>query len=327
MTVHGAATQRVRRAWELIKATFKEWQADNVPRLGAALSFYTVFSLAPLLIIVIAVAGFFLEGEAVRGQISQELKGLVGTEGAELIESMIRGANKPVTGLVASVTALVTLFIGATGVFVQLQDALNTMWGMPPPSGSGILRMIKNRFLSFVSVLGIGFLLLVSLVVNAILSGLSSYMGGGIPAEAKIAQAIHLAVSFGGITFLFALMYKLLPDVKIAWKDVWIGAVVTALLFTIGKFLIGFYLGRSGTSSVYGAAGTMVAILLWVYYAAQVFLLGAEFTYVYATRCGSRCGQPAPDKGQVRNARDESTGAAETPEQQPGRGARASRAH
>jgi membrane protein len=278
---------RLKRAWNIIKETFSEWQADKVPRLGAALAFYTVFSLAPLLIIVIAVVGFVLDEEAVRGQVSAEIEGLIGKEGASLVESMIRSASEPRSGIIASITALFTLFLGATGVFVQLQDALNTLWGVETPS-TGFLAMLRSRFLSFVSVLGIGFLLLVSLLLNAVLTGVASFLGGWLDGI-WIAKAAHFVVSFGGITVLFAMMYKLLPDTRIEWRDVWIGAAVTALLFTIGKFLIGFYLGRSGTASTYGAAGTTVVVLLWVYYAAQIFLLGAEFTHVYTTRCGSRC--------------------------------------
>lgn len=282
----------MRNAWDLIKTTIKEWQEDKAARLGAALAYYTIFSLAPLLVIAIAVAGLVFGQEAAQGQIMNQIAGLIGPQNAQLLQTMIQNASQPGTSIVATVLGLATLLLGATGVFGQLQDALNTMWEVQPKPGRGLLGLIKDRFLSFAMVLGTGFLLLVSLVLSAALAALGTFVGGLLPAPGLVLEVINFIVSFGTITLLFAAIYKLLPDVKIAWRDVWIGAVVTALLFTIGRTLIGVYIGRTSTASTYGAAGALVVILLWTYYSAQILFLGAEFTQVYANRYGSRV-QPA----------------------------------
>lgn len=278
----------MKKIWELIKATFSEWSADKASRLAAALAYYTIFSLAPLLIIVIAVAGFVFGEQAARGEVVNQIEGLVGSQGAEAVQTMIEnaGASKS-TGIVATIIGLATLIFGATGVFAQLQDALNTVWGVEAKSGGGIMGTIKNRLLSFTMVLGIGFLLLVSLAVSAALSGLSNYLNSVMPGSDLIWQILNFVISFSVVTLLFALIFKVLPDVEIDWSDVWMGAIITALLFTIGKFLIGLYLGRSSVSSTYGAAGSLVVLLLWIYYSAQILLLGAEFTQVYANSYGS----------------------------------------
>lgn len=274
--------------FRLLKQTFKEWQKDKASRLAAALAYYTVFSLAPLLIIAIAIAGAIFGEEAARGEIVGQIQGLVGKQGAEIIETAIENANKPDVSNVASIISIIFLLFGASGVFAQLQEALNTVWEVKPKPQQGILNFVRKRFLSFSAVLGIGFLLLVSLIVSALLSTLNNYMSGFLPGLDLLWQILNLAIAFGVITLLFALMYKFLPDVKIAWNDVWVGAIITTILFIIGKFLLGLYIGRGSFGSTYGAAGSLVIILAWVYYSAQILFFGAEFTQVYARKFGSR---------------------------------------
>jgi len=272
----------------LLKETFQEWQEDKASRLAASLAYYTVFSLAPLLIIVIAIAGAIFGEEAARGEIVGQIQGLVGTEGAQVIETAIDNANQPDVSSVASLISVVVLLFGASGVFAQLQDALNTVWEVQPKPGHGFKSFMRKRFLSFSVVLGIGFLLLVSLVLSAVLSALNTYLSGMIPGLDFLWQILDFVLSLVLVTLLFALMYKFLPDVKIAWGDVWMGAIITAVLFTIGKFVLGLYLGRGSFGSTYGAAGSLVIILAWVYYSAQILFFGAEFTQVYARKYGSR---------------------------------------
>jgi membrane protein len=257
--------------------------------MGAALSYYTAFSLSPLLIIAIAVAGLLFGREAVEGYIVEQIGGLIGEETGRAIQTMIASSRRPAAGIIGSVVGVLTLAIGASGVFAELQDSLNTIWKVQPKAkGSGVLKIIRARFLSFAMVLTIGFLLLISLLVHAALAACGKFMGGLFPGTEALLHVINLVISFGVITLLFAMMFKMLPDVKIAWRHVWIGAGMTALLFTIGKFLIGLYLGKSGIASPYGAAGSLIVMLVWVYYSAQIFLFGAEFTHVYATRYGPR---------------------------------------
>ncbi|HYN87506.1 MAG TPA: YihY/virulence factor BrkB family protein [Ardenticatenaceae bacterium] len=283
----------LRTVWELLKETFTDWSEDKASRLAAALAYYTIFALSPLLIIVIGIASVFLGEEAARGQIVGQIGGLVGEESGEAIQEMI-AARQESTGLAATVIGIVTLILGASGVFGQLQDALNTIWEVAPKPGRGILGMVKDRFISFTMVLGIAFLLLVSLVVSAGLGALGTFFGNLLPLPEFVLQALNFVISFGVITLLFAMIYKVLPDVDIAWRDVWVGAAITALLFTIGKFAIGLYLGKSSVSSSFGAAGALIVILVWIYYSAQLLFLGAEFTQVYARRFGSRI-QPEED--------------------------------
>jgi membrane protein len=266
---------------------------QNMSRLGAALAFYTLFAIAPLFVIVLAIAGFWFGEEAARRELFTQVSGLVGSEGGEAIQALVSAAHKPKTGAWAAIIAVVTLFVGATGVFVELQDALNSGWGVRRVSGRGLRNFIKNRLLSFALIAGIGFLLLVSLILSAGLSALGSFMVGLLSAQETIWQAINFMVSFGVITLLFAMIFKVLPDVKIAWRDVWIGAIITALLFNFGKLLFGLYLGRSSVTSVYGAAGSLVVVLLWVYYSAQILFFGAKFTQVYSNRYGSHF-EPMP---------------------------------
>ncbi len=279
---------RPRELWGLLQETFSDWSHDRVPRLGAALAYYTIFSIVPLLIIIISMIGLFFGQEAAQSYILEQIEGLVGEQSANAIKDMIERADQPFTGGIATVIAVGTLLLGATGLFGQLQDSLNTIWGIEPKEGRGIWGMVKDRFLSFVAVLGTGFLLLVSLVLSAGLAALGKWFAGWLPANEAILQVLNFVVSFGVITLLFAMMFKMLPDARIAWSDVWVGAAMTALLFTVGKFLIGLYLGKSDVGSAYGAAGSLVILLVWVYYSAQILLFGAEFTQVYANREGAR---------------------------------------
>jgi membrane protein len=274
--------------WTLLRKTVQEWSEDKASRLAAALSYYTIFSLAPLLVIVISIAGLVFGEDAAQQQLVGQIEGLVGEEGAFAVQEMIAGASQTRDNVLAAVIGFIVLLFGAAGVFGQLQDALNTIWEVQPKDSRGILELIKDRFISFGMVLGIGFLLLVSLVVSAGLAALSNFLVGLLPAYEIIMQIISFVVSFAIVSLLFALLFKYLPDVKVAWKDVWLGAIVTALLFTIGKELIGLYLGRSAVASTYGAAGSLVVLLLWIYYSGQILFFGGEFTQVYANMFGSR---------------------------------------
>ncbi|HEY9829314.1 MAG TPA: YihY/virulence factor BrkB family protein [Stenomitos sp.] len=282
---------------ELLKETFQEWQEDKASRLAAALAYYTAFSIAPLIIIAIAIAAVVFGEEAARGGIDDQLRGLLGQQGAAAVQDMIKNSNKPAEGTMATLISVVLLLFGASGVFGQLQDSLNTIWEVAPKPGRGIMGFIKDRFLSFSMVLGIGFLLLVSLILSAVLAGLNNVLGGMMPGLSFLWGILNFLISFGVITLLFALIYRVLPDAKIAWGDVWFGAIITALLFTIGKTLIGLYLGNSSVGSTYGAAGSFVVLLLWVNYSAQILFFGAEFTQVYANKYGSRI---VPTKNAVR---------------------------
>ncbi len=284
----------LRAGWELLKETYNDWSEDKAPRLGASLAYYTVFSLAPLLLIIISIAGLAFGQEAVEGRIVGQLGGLVGQDSAQAIQSMIQSARKPQTGVIATGIGLATLLFGASGVFGALHDALNTIWEVEPKPGRGVLGMLRDRFVSFTMVLGVGFLLMVGLVVSAGLAAVSTFFGGLLPFPAFVLQLLNIIIAFGGITLLLAMIYKILPDVEITWRDVWIGAAVTALLFTLGRFVLGLYLGRGTFGSAYGVAGALIVILLWVYYAAQILFLGAEFTQVYANKYGSRV-VPAED--------------------------------
>jgi membrane protein len=278
--------------WSLVKESATAWNDDYAPSMGAALAYYTVFSIAPLLIIIIAVAGLVLGQDAAQGRIFGELRGLIGDQGASAIEGMVQSASQPAKSIVATIAGIVTLVLGATTVFGELQSDLDRVWKAPaPPKASGIWKLLRTRLLSFGMVLGLGFLLLVSLVVSAALSGLAKLYGGFFGDYEWLLQIVNFIVSFAVITTLFAMIYKWLPRTPIAWHDVWIGAAVTALLFSIGKFAIGLYLGKSSVVSGFGAAGSLVVLLVWVYYSAQIFLLGAEFTWAYAHRYGSRRAQ------------------------------------
>ncbi len=277
-----------RTIFSLLKETWNEWNKDGASTLAASLAYYTIFSVAPLLIIAIAIAGSIFGEDAARGQIVTQIQGLVGKDGAEVIETAIKNSRQPEANSLASLISIVILLFGASGVFAQLQDALNTIWNVKVKPQKGVVNFIRKRLLSFSAVLGIGFLLLVSLVVSASLAALTNYLGGFIGNMSILAILVNFAISFGVITLLFAFMFKYLPDVKITWNDVAIGAVITALLFNIGKFLLGLYLGTGSFGSTYGAAGSLVIVLIWVYYSAQILFFGAEFTQVYASRYGSQ---------------------------------------
>jgi membrane protein len=240
---------KLRLGWILLRNSFIEWLEDKAPRLGAALAYYTAFSLSPLLVIVIAIAGLVFGQEAAEGQIIAQMQGLVGHDGAQAIAAMVQNARKPSSGIIATVVGLATLLIGATGVFGELRDALNTIWEVQPRAGRGLTGLIKDRFLSFTMVVGVGFLLLVSLSVSAGLAAMGRFLGSMLPGLVILSQIINFVVSFSVIGMLFALIYRYLPDLKIPWHDVWIGAALNAGLFEIGKFLIGFYLGNSSISS------------------------------------------------------------------------------
>lgn len=274
--------------WQLLKTTFSEWSKDKAPKQGAALAYYTVFSIVPLLVIIIAMIGLVFGQEAAQSYILQQISTLVGEQSAEALKDMIQRATKPTTGMIATVVAFATLLFGASGLFGELQDSLNTIWGVKPKEGRGIWGLLRDRFLSFMTLLGTGFLLLVSLVLSAGLSAMGKWFSGWLPLREFVLQSLNLLVSLIVITGLFALMFKVLPDARIAWKDVWVGAFMTAVLFTVGKFAIGLYLGKSDVGSAYGSAASLVIVLIWVYYSAQIFLFGAEFTKVYANKYGAR---------------------------------------
>ena len=271
---------------QLFKDTFTEFGEDKAPRLGAALAYYTIFSIGPLLLICIAMAGLFFGQEAAQGQVSAELGKFFGPEMSKSLEEMIQAAAKPRSGRVATIVGVITLLFGASGVFGQLKDALNTIWNVEPKKASGIKNFVMQRFLSMAMVLGIGFLLLVTLLVDTVISAMGGYVAQYVGGEA-VAQALQLALSFLVATVLFAAIFRVLPDLKIAWHDVWFGAGLTSLLFVIGKFGLGLYLGKAAPGSAYGAAGSLVILLIWVYWSAQILFLGAEFTQVYARTFGT----------------------------------------
>ena len=270
----------------LLKETASEWMSDKAPRLGAALAYYTVFSIAPLIIIAITIAGLIFQDS--QQQVIAQVQSLVGEEGAKTIQSMITAAQKPAQSTIATLLGFALLIFGAAGVFIQLKDALNTIWDVDETSAKGgIWAFVKKYFLSFSMVLGIGFLLLVSLLLEAGLAIAGEFVKDRIPGMDVIMQTLAVVISFGVVSLLFAMLFKFLPDVKVAWHDVWIGAVLTAALFVIGKIGLGVYLGKAATASAYGAAGSLVIILLWVYYSAQILFFGAEFTQVYSKYHGS----------------------------------------
>ena len=278
----------------LARDSVKAWLDDFAPSMGAAISYYTIFSIAPLLLIVIAVAGLVFGADAAAGRIYAELAGLLGSAGAEAIQAMVESASKPERSVVGSIVGVATLLIGATTVFAELQSALDRIWRTPAAAKpEGPFSLIRARALSFGLILTIGFLLLVSLIMSAALSAAGEAWLPDIPSWKIVLHLIDITISFAIVTALFAAIYKWLPRATIAWGDVWTGAAVTALLFTVGKLLIGLYIGTSGIASGFGAAASIVVLMIWVYYSAQIFLLGAEFTWLYAYRFGSRRGQQA----------------------------------
>lgn len=284
------------RFYSLAKKSVTAWIDDYAPSMGAAISYYTVFSIAPLLLIVIAVAGFVWGREAVQGEIVGQLSGLIGEEGAKGIQALIESANKPAKGLVATVISVVVLLVGATTVFAELQSALDRVWDVPPAKkASGIWGTLRARLLSLGFILGLGFLLLISLVIGAGVAAFGGWANGLLPGWEILLQIINMVVSLGLATLLFAMIFKLMPQASVSWRDVWVGAAVTAVLFEVGKTLIGLYIGKSSVTSSFAAAGSLVVLLLWVYFSAQIFLLGAEFTWVYAHEHGSLADKKAAD--------------------------------
>ena len=272
--------------WDLFRAGIAGWNRINAPRLGAALAFYTMLSMAPLLVICVSIAGLVFGAEAAESRVAGQIQELVGPTGAQAIRSLLTHPSKA-SGLAAGIVGLATLWFGASGVLVELQDSLNLVWGVKSRF-AGLRGLVQSRFLSFAMILGIGFLLLVSLLMSAAIAATGKFFGQFLPAPEALLHLASLALSFVVITVLFALLYKVVPDTRIEWQDVWVGAAVTSALFSMGKFLIGYYIGKSGVGSAYGAAASLVVFLVWIYYSAQVFFLGAEFTRVYADRRGSR---------------------------------------
>ena len=276
------------RAWlTLAKSAVSSWLDDYAPSMGAALAYYTVFSLAPLLLIVVSVAGLVFGEQAVRGELFGQLQGLMGVEAAQAVQGLLASASKPAHGVLGTAIGIAVLLFGATTVFGELQDDLDRIWRAPPRKGVGWWSLLRARLLSFGMILALAFLLMVSLVVGAVISALGKWWGPMFGGWEVLAQLVNVVVGFGLTTAIFAIIYKMMPRVPVRWHDVWIGAVVTALLFTVGKFLIGLYIGKSGVASGFGAAGSLIVVFLWVYYSAQIFLLGAEFTSVYARAHGS----------------------------------------
>lgn len=286
---------RPQQLFQLCKKAVQAWSDDYAPSMGAAISYYTMFSIAPLLLIVIAVAGYLFGEEAVRGEIVDQLGGLMGTDAAAGVQALLANAAQPEKGMVAGIIGAVVLVVGATTVFAELQSALDRIWHVSrEDKRGGALAMLWARMLSFGLILGLAFLMMVSLVVSAFLAALGSWVGALLPGWELLLQVINIVIAFATMTLLFAMIYKYMPSTRIAWRDVWVGAAVTSLLFQVGKTAIALYLGRSGMTEAFAAAGSLVAVLAWVYYAAQIFLLGAEFTKVYAQEHGSMKGQVLP---------------------------------
>jgi membrane protein len=264
----------------MLSQTFCAWNEHEAPRLGAALAFYTILSLAPLVILVTAIVALIFGHSIAQNQLLSQVESMIGHQGSEAVKGMVEQAQKPASGTFASSIGVITLLFGASGVFGELRSALNKIWDVKPESEGGVWRIVKQRLFSFGMVLAVGFLLLVSLVISAALAALGKFYGEFLPMPEFVLSAINLMVSLAAIAVLFALIFRYVPATKIAWRDVSIGATLTALLFTIGKFLIGLYLGEAAVGSAYGAAGSLVVVIVWVYYSAMIFLFGAEFTHV-----------------------------------------------
>ena len=284
----------IKEIWVLIKTAFTSWNDDYAQSMGAALAYYSLFSIAPLLIIVISIAGLVFGEEAARGEIAGPLMSLMGVQSALAVQSLLESVNEPAQGIMATLIGLVLLLVGATTVFGELQDSLDRIWRAPARVGGGLWNLIRARLLSFGMILGIGFLLMVSLVFSAALSAVTNWWGPVFADWEMVASCVNFIFSFVMVTGMFAMIYKIMPRVHVRWDEVWIGAAITAVLFTIGKFVIGFYIGSSGVASTFGTAGSLVALLVWVYYSAQIFLMGAEFTWAYSHIFGSRKNKRTP---------------------------------
>jgi membrane protein len=287
----------MRKLFDLLKKTYKEWSEDKASRLAAALAYYTVFSIPPLLVIAIGIASYFTDRQMIEDQLIAQSGSLMGSQGEEAISTILESAEEPGRGELASAAVGVALLIfGASGVFTQLQGALNTIWNVEADPQRGVMGMIKERFFSFTMVLAVGFVLLVSLMLSALLASFGNFVGGLVSDAEILLLIVNFIISFGVFTVLFALIFKIIPDVDVAWRDVWIGAALTALLFKIGEYALGFYFERSDPTSAFGAAGSIILLLLWVYYSAQILFFGAEFTQVYTTEYGSGM---QPERGAV----------------------------
>jgi membrane protein len=281
----------LRQGWALLKDSVNAWSDDYAPSMGAALSYYTLFSIAPLLLIAVSVAGLVFGPEAARGEIFDQLKDLMGAEGAQAVERLLQNANRPREGMIGTITGAAVLLLGATSVFNELQNDLDRIWRVPEQAkAGGLWSLLRSRLLSFGMVLGVAFLLMVSLLMSAALAALGKWWAPAFAGWQPLAHLVDLAVSFSLMTVVFAMIYKFMPRARIRWRDVWTGAAVTSALFAVGKFAIGLYLGRAGIGSAFGAAGSLVVVMVWVYYSAQIFLLGAEFTRLHAHAHGSRQG-------------------------------------
>ena len=307
MLFRAVGNRTMGKYFKVLKETFKEFGEDKAPRLGAALAYYTIFSVGPLLLIAVAMAGIFFGQEAAQGRVSAELGKVFGSQMAESLETMVQAAAKPKTGTLATIVGVITLILGASGGFGQLKDALNTIWNVEKKPAAGIKGFIKERFLSMAMVLGIGFLLLVTLVVDAGIAAVGDRLAQFVGGEA-VMHTIEFVISFAVISVLFAAIFRILPDVKISWHDVWLGAVATAFLFALGKIGLGLYLGKAAVGSAYGAAGSLVILLVWVYWSAQILFFGAEYTQVYARTYGSLKGD---------NSKREARAQAKKPEDRP----------
>jgi membrane protein len=272
--------------WDMIKEAAANWSAHKDSRQGAALAYYSVFSIGPLVVIAIAIAGFVFGRDAVSGQVALTIKDLLGDTGAKAVQAMLVDASRPRAGLLATALGTGALLFAAIGVVVQLKDALNTVWEVTATPGSGLWYYVRSYVLSFAGVLALGFLLLISLLVTTTLAAIGKYTSGYV--DAGVLHLTNLIVSFGVVTLMFAMMFKWLPDTPIDWYDVWLGAILTTIFFEIGKLAIGFYIGRQGLESTYGAAASIIVLLIWVYYSSQIVLMGAEITHAFAKHRGSR---------------------------------------
>lgn len=294
-----ASESFARNALSLLKQTFQEWLQDKAPQLGAALAYYTVFSLAPLILVLLAIVGVVFRNDLAGAwnKITQQMSYFLDPSALQVLQNIAQNASQPGKSTIATIIGIALALLGASGVFGQLQDALNTIWGVKAKPARGIWGFLRSRFLSFAMVAGICFLLLVSLAIEGLLKGFSHYVQSVLPGGIVIAVTVYLIFDFAVVVLLFAMIFKFLPDVKIQWRDVWIGAVMTAILFGIGKWLLGYYLGSGAAGSAYGAASSLITLLLWVYYSSQILLFGAEFTQVYAARAGREL---KPDEYAVR---------------------------
>lgn len=282
-----AIKTRAKHALDILKETASDWVDDKASRLAASLALYTLLSLAPLLVLIVSALGLIFGEETAREQVARQLQASIGPEAGEGVNMLLASAHSPKEGILSTIVSIVVLLFGASGVFGELQESLNTVWEVEPKPGRGVMGLVKDRFFSFTMVLGVAFLLLVSLVVSTALSALGGVFAPSSGFVLFVWQSVNFVVSLGTVTLLFALMYKVIPDARIAWRHVWVGAFATAVLFTIGKSLLGPYLGRASVASPYGAAGSVVVLVIWVYYSAQILFMGAEFTQVYARASGA----------------------------------------